>query len=205
MLSYVQLQLLPTHKNVLTVNIENGSNIAKYNGTVTGDGSVDYELAVKAGQKYTITLSSPNKFLYFNVLDWGGSGQAIGDDAREVTTWSGKSDKDATYDNQVYLVRAEARRNTKPVNFNLSIEKSAGSAGGDHGGNGKVKVDDLKGVRASSGEIEMVSRGFKNVDTLKSGNTSYTIWWNSKTHQCIQVATADGKYDSLTDIHTPEM
>ena len=69
-------------------------------------------------------------------------------------------------------------------------------------GQDKVKLDDLKGIRASSGESELTSRGFRNVDALQSGNTSYTIWWNGGTRQCIQVATADGRYDSLTDIQT---
>ena len=65
-----------------------------------------------------------------------------------------------------------------------------------------VNLSDLQGIRASSGESEMQSRGFRNVDSLKSGNSSYTIWWNGRTRQCIQVATADGRYDSLVDIGT---
>lgn len=65
-----------------------------------------------------------------------------------------------------------------------------------------VNLNDLVGARASTGEDEMRSRGFRNVDGFKSGNTSYTIWWNGRTRQCIQVATADGRYDSVTDIQT---
>lgn len=65
-----------------------------------------------------------------------------------------------------------------------------------------VNLADLQGIRASSGESEMQSRGFRNVDGFKTGNTSYTIWWNGRTRQCIQVATADGRYDSLMDIGT---
>ena len=64
-----------------------------------------------------------------------------------------------------------------------------------------VKFDDLVGARASSGESELEARGFRNVDSLKSGNTSYTIWYNRRTRQCLQVATAEGRYDSVTDIH----
>lgn len=63
-----------------------------------------------------------------------------------------------------------------------------------------VNLSDLQGIRASSGESEMQSRGFRNVDGFKVLNTSYTIWWNGRTRQCIQVATADGRYDSLMDI-----
>jgi hypothetical protein len=63
-----------------------------------------------------------------------------------------------------------------------------------------VNIADLRGARASSGESEMQSRGFRNVDGFKSGTTSYTIWWNGRTGQCVQVATADGRYDSVMDI-----
>lgn len=72
----------------------------------------------------------------------------------------------------------------------------------NNGGGRKVDVSDLVGVRASSGEAEMRSRGFRLVDSLKSGSTSYTIWWRQPSRQCIQVAVADGRYDSLTDIGT---
>lgn len=76
-----------------------------------------------------------------------------------------------------------------------------GNQGGNQGGN-KVDVSDLVGARASSGEREMQSRGFRNVDGFKTGNTSYTIWWRRQSRQCIQVATANGRYDSLVDIQT---
>jgi hypothetical protein len=41
------------------------------------------------------------------------------------------------------------------------------------------------------------------VDTFQSGNTgSGTIWWNGRSRQCLQMITADGRADSITDIHT---
>ncbi|MEK7855520.1 MAG: hypothetical protein AAB288_05480 [Acidobacteriota bacterium] len=70
---------------------------------------------------------------------------------------------------------------------------------GRNSGNG-VDVSDLVGARASSGQSELRSRGFRNVDTFKTGNTSYTIWWRRSSGQCIQVATADGRFDSVSDI-----
>ena len=63
-----------------------------------------------------------------------------------------------------------------------------------------VNVNDLIGIRASSGESEMRSRGFRLVDSLRSGSTTYTIWWRAQSRQCIQAATANGRYDSVTDI-----
>lgn len=77
-----------------------------------------------------------------------------------------------------------------------------GGGGSGWGNSNKVNVDDLVGVRASSGESQMRARGFRNVDGFKSGNTSYTIWWRRQSSQCIQVATADGRYDSVKDIQT---
>ena len=88
-----------------------------------------------------------------------------------------------------------------PVKYDLSISLRGG-AGGDSDSGDTVDVGDLKGARASSGESELEARGFRNVDAHTSGNTGYTIWWNSRTRQCIQVATANGRYDSLTDIAT---
>jgi len=67
-----------------------------------------------------------------------------------------------------------------------------------------VNVSDLVGARGSSGESELESRGFRNVDGFKSGTTSYTIWWNGRTSQCLQVATADGRYDSIVEIQHPK-
>lgn len=98
--------------------------------------------------------------------------------------------------------RYDAITKTMPADCNAS--NGNGNNGGGNGGGATAKVDvsDLVGARASSGESEMKSRGFRLVDTLKSGNTSYTIWWRQPSRQCIQVATANGKYDSLTDIQT---
>jgi hypothetical protein len=62
-----------------------------------------------------------------------------------------------------------------------------------------VNLNDLKGMRASSGEAELENRGFRNVDGYKSGGSSYTIWWNSRTRQCVSVSTYDGKYNWIGD------
>lgn len=92
-------------------------------------------------------------------------------------------------------------RNGYTAGVNQRRNETSHSSG--RGGNWPhVSLQDLVGERASSGESQMQSRGFRNVDGFKSGNTSYTIWWNGRTRQCIQVATADGRYDSVTDIGT---
>lgn len=93
---------------------------------------------------------------------------------------------------------------TKTPSADCNANNGNGGNGGGMGGGATAKVDvsDLVGARASSGESEMKSRGFRLVDSLRSGNTSYTIWWRQPSRQCIQVATAEGRYDSVTDIQT---
>lgn len=58
----------------------------------------------------------------------------------------------------------------------------------------------LMGERASSGESELQSRGFRNVRSFKAGNASYTYWFNSNTSQCIQVSTVDGRFSTVLDL-----
>ena len=82
----------------------------------------------------------------------------------------------------------------------IEVNRAGRGGFGGAGNRAPVDVSDLVGVRASSGEQEMRSRGFRNVAGFDSGNTKYTIWWRSRSRQCIQVATADGRYDSVTDI-----
>lgn len=65
-----------------------------------------------------------------------------------------------------------------------------------------VYVNDLVGARGSSANDQMESRGFRNVDGLKSGNTAYTIWYNRDTRQCLQMGVADGRVVNLVDIET---
>jgi hypothetical protein len=48
----------------------------------------------------------------------------------------------------------------------------------------------------------MRERGFANVDSTTMGKTTYGIYYNRSTRQCIQLATAGEYVDSVTDIHT---
>ncbi|EJL30925.1 hypothetical protein [Novosphingobium sp. AP12] len=65
-----------------------------------------------------------------------------------------------------------------------------------------VGVNDLVDARGSSADGEMQSRGFRNVGGLKSGNTSYTYWYNGRTRQCVQMGVADGRVQNVSDIGT---
>lgn len=106
----------------VNVNFKPGTSGGAYNNTVTGYGTVDFYVKAKAGQTMSVKLTSPNTFLYFNVLSGSGDGEAIADNAREVTEWSGQLPADGTYVIRVYLVRAEARRNKRAVGFSVRLD-----------------------------------------------------------------------------------
>jgi hypothetical protein len=65
-----------------------------------------------------------------------------------------------------------------------------------------VDLHDLVDARGSSADGEMQSRGFRNVGGLKSGNSSYTYWYNSRTKQCVQMGVAEGRVQNVADIGT---
>ena len=90
--------------------------------------------------------------------------------------------------------------------------RETGAEGGNGGGNGggwsggggrQASFTDLVGSRAPGAQSELGRRGFRMVDTFQSGsNGSGTIWWNGSSRQCLQMIAADGRADSINDIHT---
>ena len=111
----------PAQIKRVNVKFRPGSSSGTYLNTVTGYGSVDYYIQASAGQELSVKLNSVNTFLYFVVLRDLKSMEALADGAREATEWSGRLPNDGTYIVRVYLVRAEARRNKRPVRFKLDI------------------------------------------------------------------------------------
>jgi len=79
-----------------------------------------------------------------------------------------------------------------------------GSWGNNNGGGswGAAKINDLNGLATITGNARMITRGFRLVDTMRQGNTAYSIWWRSNSSQCVQVTVAGGRYDSVNDIGT---
>ena len=66
----------------------------------------------------------------------------------------------------------------------------------------KAKISDLKGMDSVKAFDVMTSRGFTNVDTITSGNAIYGIYYNAKTHQCVQLTNANDRVESADDIGT---
>lgn len=65
-----------------------------------------------------------------------------------------------------------------------------------------VKVADLIGIKASSGESELENRGFVNLDGSKGWHRSYTTWWNEDARECVEVTTRDGRYSNVHVVST---
>jgi len=75
----------------------------------------------------------------------------------------------------------------------------------DHGYQREVEFTDLVGTRGSSADKELASRGFRDVDTIKSNNAAYTYWYNGHTGQCLQMMVVDGRDDDIRDVgHHPQ-
>ena len=111
----------PAQIKRVDVRFKTGSNSSTYSNSVTGYGTVDFYLRANGGQQMSVKLNSSNTFLYFNVLRGSGDGEIVADDAREITEWSGELPDNGTYVVRVFLVRAEARRNKRPVTFKVNI------------------------------------------------------------------------------------
>lgn len=56
---------------------------------------------------------------------------------------------------------------------------------------------DLVGVRASSGESQLKSRGYTSVKTSSGNDRKWTNWWNNSRNVCVTVVTFDGRFDSI--------
>lgn len=65
-----------------------------------------------------------------------------------------------------------------------------------------ARINDLRGRNSIKVFDVMISRGFKNVDSITSGETIYGIYFNAATGQCVQVTNAAGRVVDARDIHT---
>ncbi|MGK7943883.1 MAG: hypothetical protein AB4058_05385 [Microcystaceae cyanobacterium] len=63
-------------------------------------------------------------------------------------------------------------------------------------------LQDLVGVRGSSGEMQLRRRGYQFLKTEKTGNSAYYYWREQSTGNCLVVRTADGRYQSL--VYAPQ-
>jgi hypothetical protein len=66
------------------------------------------------------------------------------------------------------------------------------------------ELQGLVGARAAGAESAMKSRGYVNVRAERSGDRSYTYWWNARSRTCVTIATMNGRYDSITISPEPD-
>lgn len=57
-----------------------------------------------------------------------------------------------------------------------------------------IKVSDLNNIRASSGEQELIDRGFHEIDGNKGWRSSSVLWVNDDAQECVSVTTKDGRF-----------
>lgn len=63
-------------------------------------------------------------------------------------------------------------------------------------------LQDLVGVRGSSGEMEMKNRGYEFLRTDKSDSGVYMYWQESSSGKCVTVRVEEGRYQSF--VYTPD-
>jgi hypothetical protein len=65
-----------------------------------------------------------------------------------------------------------------------------------------AKISDIKGMNSIKAFDVMVERGFTSVDAFSSGNTTYGVYYNRDTRQCVQLTNADRQVYDARDIGT---
>lgn len=75
---------------------------------------------------------------------------------------------------------------------------------GYHSGKGgyaaHTAINDLQGMDSIRAIDTMTERGFRDVDSITSGNTQYGIYWKGSTSQCVQVTYADSQVYDIREI-----
>lgn len=59
---------------------------------------------------------------------------------------------------------------------------------------------DLVGARAAGGETQLQARGYSFVTTNTVRDTKWAYWYNDRARQCVQVATANGRYTAINRV-----
>jgi hypothetical protein len=80
--------------------------------------------------------------------------------------------------------------------------KEGGEGHSGSGASGAAGLQDLVGARASSGEGELESRGYRSALSFKDGHSSFVNW--RKGSHCVSVRTTNGHFDSIVDVGTED-
>jgi len=89
------------------------------------------------------------------------------------------------------------------INKTKAENAKAGFGASSHGKSTPAPhYKDLAGRNSIAAIDTMAERGFKDVDSIESGNTQYGIFYHPHSHLCVQLTMADGKVVSADDIHS---
>lgn len=85
------------------------------------------------------------------------------------------------------------------VTFNAP---SAGHGNSAHGYSAAPQFKDLAGMDSIKAIDRMSERGFRDVDSIQSGDTQYGIFYHPASRLCVQLTMAKGRVVSADDIQT---
>lgn len=184
---------------IITTNVSfpKGATSTVITGTIAGEQTRDYVVRAGAGQIMKVTLRG-SPIVYFNVLAPGSNDEAIFTGSSEGNSFSGTLSASGPYKIRVYQMRASARRGERGA-FRLALSVSGG---GGSGGGGENSLRGIAGMGSIEAIDAMTSRGFRDVDSLTTGNTQYGIFYNRSAKVCAQLTMANGKVLDAKDIRT---
>lgn len=102
------------------VQFPRGATGTTLQGTLKGDGTMDYKLAAAAGQRMALKMTADNASAYFNVMGPGSQGEAFFIGATSGNSFEGTLEKSGEQTIRVYLMRNAARRG-EAVHYKLEV------------------------------------------------------------------------------------
>ncbi|QNQ11488.1 hypothetical protein H3Z74_10325 [Sphingomonas alpina] len=63
---------------------------------------------------------------------------------------------------------------------------------------------DLVYARAAGGDTQMQMRGYRFVRTTTGGTAKWSLWWNDRNRQCVQITTSNGRYSAINSVPSVE-
>jgi hypothetical protein len=128
------------------------------------------------------------------------NGQHLTNEAHEAEYERGYNDGMYGYPYHNY-----GRDDTYAQGYQAGVDQRGRNSSAHSGRGGyarSVRISDIRGMDAIRAIDEIGSRGFDNVDAFSSGNTTYGVYYNRSTRQCVQMTNANGRVYDIRDIGT---
>jgi len=114
-----------------------------------------------------------------------------------------EADYERGYRDALHGYRAEGDSGAYSDGYGAGLrERSAqvpwqsGNTGGARGG----RLGDLVGARAAGAETEIRARGYIDRDARQRNGRSTVTWWNADARDCVDVATRNGRIESIQPV-----